>query len=76
MDVLAIATQSALILDAVLHTFCRYFGWLWLWLGGLALATWLLAVFAKVCGVQAVPCEEDGASMRGKVMDTKAEILI
>lgn len=59
VDVLAVATQGALVLQGTLGALSRRFGWLRLhWL---RLATGLLGVGAEVCGVQTVPCGGDGA---------------
>lgn len=59
MDVLAVAAQGALVLQAALGGLRRRFGRLRL--RQLALAAGLLGVRAKVCGVQAVSCGDDGA---------------
>lgn len=59
VDVLAVATQGALVLQGALRALRHRFGWLRLC--RLALATGLFGVGAKICGVQAVPCGDDGA---------------
>lgn len=56
---LAVATQGALVLQGALRALRHRFGWLRLC--RLALATGLFGVGAKICGVQAVPCGDDGA---------------
>lgn len=62
MDVLTVAAQGALVFNGALSAPCHCFSWLRLCL--LTFNTRLLSVRAEVCGVQAVPCGDDGAAER------------
>lgn len=76
MDVLAVATKGALVIQGDLGAFCHRFARLWLRLGGLTLADRLLGVRAEVRRVQTVPCGDEGSGrfdhndLKSQYMDT------